>query len=774
VLELKDFQQRAATQIAERFLRYYADPPVTGKAKTLRRVPFFQALASITASGKTVILADAVAAICAALPVDPVIIWLSKGRVVVEQTYANLSPGGRYSHLLAPMSVATLAEYDADTVREARQPSLFFATVGTFNQKDKEHGDRLIFKTDIEDTATASTWSLLKDRLDEADTRRPLLIVYDEAQNLSDQQTDLLLELQPDAFIVASATMRIPQKLSDEIKRLKDEGWTDDALITDVDPADVVEAGLVKSTVLLAGYEAPMEETIDAMLADLADATDQAAAFGLDQPKAIYVCKTNIVEGDAFRRDDPKRPFPDREAPPIVIWRYLTEVHDVPPEQIAVYASLKFDKTYGPPHDFVLFAGADKDYERFIAGNYTHVIFNLGLQEGWDDPLCYFAYIDKSMESNVAIEQVIGRVLRQPGAHHYASERLNTAHFYVRVDSRNVFKDVIDDVTTKLESDAPEVRLIQTPPGKPKPTPFVPRKDLTVHETAYDTTEAVKPVRAILDTVSDWRDDPTGVNTQAAGGRALVQRNIGKGEKTEFTWEEFEHTNRVSARWIFQREVMRRFPGALGIAPTDDPKFDALIGFNSSAYHQVIKAAHEVVDTYIDRVMLKQKRIDPYRVGPVLVRPDDVIKFTNSAHDGYSDLNKLEIAFARALDRTGYDWCRNPSRSGYGIPLITLGATRTFYPDFLVWVDDDVYALDTTAPHLLAEKTGRKLLAIAPPRGESGRLRVRFISAGRWSKEVEQLDSTGFSVWSLKDDRSLRVTPVDDIEASVAAALKRL
>lgn len=48
--------------------------------------------------------------------------------------------------------------------------------------------------------------------------------------------------------------------------------------------------------------------------------------------------------------------------------------------------------------------------------------------------------------------------------------------------------------------------------------------------------------------------------------------------------------------------------------------------------------------------------------------------------EGYTDLNKLELAFARALDETGHDWCRNPSRSGYGIPLITLGATRTFYP----------------------------------------------------------------------------------------------
>lgn len=772
MLQLKDFQQQAASQIAERFLRYNDNPSVRGPQKSQRKVPFFQALASITASGKTVILADTVAAISSALPIAPVVLWLSKGRIVVEQTYVNLSPGGRYHHLLGAMGVATLAEYDANTVRDATQPLLYFATVGTFNQKDKEDGDRLIFKTDIEDTADQSVWQALTERLNDAGQRRPMLVVYDEAQNLSDQQTDLLLELQPDAFIVASATMRIPVKLSEEIKALKSDGWTDEELITHVAPADVVEAGLIKSTVLMAGYEAPMEETIDSMLGDYADALSEAATHGLAEPKCIYVCKTNIVEGDAFRRDDPKRPFDNREAPPIVIWRYLTDHHGVDPEKIAVYTrALKFDKNYPAPAEFALFAGGDTDYERFVSGDFTHVIFNLSLQEGWDDPLAYFAYIDKSMESNVAIEQVIGRLLRQPQGQHFSADRLNTAHFYVRVDDRGVFKEVMDQVTEKLEQEAPEVRLIEASPGKPKPVPYAPRQTVTVHETGYNTRDAVAPCRALLGTISDWRQDTSG-NTTASGGRALVQRNIGQGGAVEFVWEEFEHTNKVSARWIFQREVLRRFPGALGVALADDGKFDALIGFNSSAYHQVVNVARQVVDTYIDNVVLRQKRLDPYGVGAVLVRPDDIERFDNSVHEGYSELNKLEKPFAKALDRTARTWCRNPSRSGYGIPLITLGRTRTFYPDFLVWLGDDVFALDTTAPHLLADKTTRKLLSIDPPKGAAGRLYVRFISPGQWNSDVEELSCDGYTVWSLKQGNALRAAHVADLDKSIEQALK--
>ena len=96
-IELIQFQREASGQIAERFIDYLDDPVIVGTAKSPRRIPFYQALSSITASGKTVILADATAQVAAAMPVAPVVLWLSKGTVVVEQCYANLLPGGRYA-----------------------------------------------------------------------------------------------------------------------------------------------------------------------------------------------------------------------------------------------------------------------------------------------------------------------------------------------------------------------------------------------------------------------------------------------------------------------------------------------------------------------------------------------------------------------------------------------------------------------------------------------------------------------------------------------------
>jgi len=43
LIELKEFQRQAAEQIVDRFQRYYDDPPMRGREKSLRAVPFFQA-----------------------------------------------------------------------------------------------------------------------------------------------------------------------------------------------------------------------------------------------------------------------------------------------------------------------------------------------------------------------------------------------------------------------------------------------------------------------------------------------------------------------------------------------------------------------------------------------------------------------------------------------------------------------------------------------------------------------------------------------------------
>ena len=93
-IDLLPYQSRAADQIARRFATLRDDPERPMETKNWE-TPFYQALSAITGSGKTAILADAVTQIRTQLEVEPIVLWVSKAKAGVEQTFANLSPGGK-------------------------------------------------------------------------------------------------------------------------------------------------------------------------------------------------------------------------------------------------------------------------------------------------------------------------------------------------------------------------------------------------------------------------------------------------------------------------------------------------------------------------------------------------------------------------------------------------------------------------------------------------------------------------------------------------------
>lgn len=71
---------------------------------------------------------------------------------------------------------------------------------------------RRVFQTGI-DNANNSLWEMLKIRKNCSGVIRDLIIIYDEGHNLSDQQTSLLLDLNPIVLIAASATTKVPKEL---------------------------------------------------------------------------------------------------------------------------------------------------------------------------------------------------------------------------------------------------------------------------------------------------------------------------------------------------------------------------------------------------------------------------------------------------------------------------------------------------------------------------------------------------------------------------------
>lgn len=765
-MKLFPFQIAASTTIADRFAAYAVDPLMTTKT---RPVPFYQNLNSITGSGKTLILADAISQIRSQLPVEPIVLWLSKGKVVVWQTFANLS-SGKYQELVGNFNVKPLMECRQSDIENQSSGLLLVATVGKFNQADKEKGDRKIYQLALDD-ASQSLWDMLKQRRDSLGRRRPFIVVYDEGHNLTDQQTKLLLDLGPDALIAASATMRIPPELAQRMSRLRqDKGWTDEDFVTVVKSSEVVASGLVKQQIMLGGYVTPMEIAVDDMIATMKDTEKSAKNLGLPfLPKAIYVSNTNAVQGHGI--DSATVPFENRSARPILIWRHLVENHGIDPSKIAVYCNLKFDAKFPPPFDFNLFSGGDNDYESFISGNFQHIIFNLTLQEGWDDPACYFAYIDKDMGSRDQITQVIGRVLRQPQAQHYIDPKLNTASFFIRADERKIFDEVLLEVQSKISSESPEINLTVFTGGKGAAAKMMmpARKVKQVPEVSIDAAPAMDLVREVINGIQDFHQDK--VNTVGKGGRIQILQTVGHHGNEVEEWVDTEHSNRVTARWIFVREVQKTYAKAINLCDIEDPKFDALVEYNSRAAEHLREAARKVVTAYIDNSNVVNSFTDPMVVPGVNVDPLHLDKFNFSIHDGYSGMNGLEKEFAIALDKTQRVWFRNPSRGLFEIPLLTHGGTKNFNPDFVVWVDKGIVAIDTKGDHLIFQDAGRKLFSIDKI-GSGPDLTIKLVTEGKWNEQREKIGSEGFTVWIMRHGKP-HPLPASSMADAVTLCLKQ-
>ncbi len=315
-IALFPFQVRASQQIANRYLLLAGDKKRPMEHREWA-TPFYQAVSALTGAGKTPILADAVEQIRSTMAADqqPIVLWVSKAKAVVEQTYANLEAGGKYCHLIGPFTVGYLADLSPDAVADGSTPTLALSTVGAFNRNEAARGGLNVHKAGA-DEDDVSLWAALSARVTRNGARRPLLVVYDEGHNLSDQQADLILDLEPDALLVAGATLRPLNlgRLGRVVDRLRDYGWTDEALADDkatihrclktaVSSKAVVEAGLVKQQVVIGAsvsiMETMLDDMLDAMEATLKKAVDLGAGF---EPKAIYVCKTNINQDDGTPR----------------------------------------------------------------------------------------------------------------------------------------------------------------------------------------------------------------------------------------------------------------------------------------------------------------------------------------------------------------------------------------------------------------------------------------------------------------------------------------
>jgi type III restriction enzyme len=788
MFELKVFQSKSAKTIADRFAFFASHPerPMRG----IKPRPFFQALSALTGAGKTPILAQAVSLIRNQFGSEPIILWMSKAKSVVAQTYSNFSPGGKYEPLLDGFKVISIQELSPQLIADGSTPLLVMTTTGLFNNKDQSEGALNIYKKDNDLFGDESPWDRLIARKNNEETRRPLLIVYDEGHNLSEQQTNLLAELEPDAYLLASATLKLPVNFQksvikpiklwveecgqttafSQINAIDEDGSpSPERFITvTVDSEKVVEAQLVKKAIQFDGTTAPMEKCLDELIKRRELLKEEITRCGLAiTPKAIYVCKTNIA--DDGEKDDSSKPFHLRKAPPIRIWRYLVEEKGVSPKEIAIYANLSFSGG-SKPEEVNLYSKGESDFDEFQSHNYQHIIFNLSLQEGWDDPACYLAYIDKSMGSSIQVEQIIGRVLRQYNATHYESPLLNSAHFFIRVDNQSVFTEAINNVRGKLNSEGAPIEIIENfnlgDSGALDLSPNnIPSSGL--HHIFVDSESARKKIAEITLNFPIFSEGDPNTLGNAQSATEIVDLTTLKSNNS-VTWKSEGFTNPVRIRWLINNAIRSRSSRALAIMDLKDSKFDTRVQIQSIADKLANEFAKDVVRAFYDYSDLVYESNKEFSFG-ILRTPRNAQQFNNSIYEKYASLNKLELNFAHALDKTNFIWHRNPSSGGFYIPLLDEGDTSSFYPDFIVWKDDLVFCLDTKGGHLISDAVARKLFDIKD--GNTTKVLVRFITEGKQTELRGKVIKGGFTVWKMKggNPKPIHVT---DIENAVMECMK--
>lgn len=789
MLELKVFQSEAAKSISDRYAFFANHPDRPRKGKKPRA--FFQALSALTGAGKTPILAQSVALIRAHLHCEPIVFWMSKAKSVVAQTYANFSVGGKYSEIIDGFRVINVAQLTSELIADSSTPLMVIATTGLFNNKDQSEGALNIYKLDQDRFGDKSPWARLIERCDNG-KRRPMLIVYDEGHNLSEQQTELLAELEPDAYLLASATLKLPDNFNKSVVRhikqwieeagsesaqfkalgASDENGKPDIkrfITTAVESARVVDAHLVKRAIQFDGTTAPMERCLDDLTERLDTLTGEIDARGLGfKPKAIYVCKTNIA--DDGEKDDHTKPFAHRKAPPIRIWRYLIEEKGVDPKLVAIYANLNFIEG-NKPEEVNLFSKGESDFDEFTAGDYQHIIFNLSLQEGWDDPACYLAYIDKSMGSSIQVEQVIGRVLRQYGATHYDNPLLNSAHFFLRVDTQSVFVDAIGAVKAKLQAEGAPIEIVDNFGGSGSGSEDLRPKDNVEAPLCHvnvDASAACVRIAEIIGEFPTFADRGTDTFGQAHVASQVINLKDLDADSETPNWTAKGHTNPVRLRWLVNTALRSRSNRALAVSDFNDHKFDVRAQVQSNASKAADKLAREIVEAYYQLSDLVYETVRPFRFGVMCV-PKIAQAFTHGLYERYTGFNKLELPFARALDKVGNTWHRNPSAGGFHIPLLSEGDTASFYPDFIVWKGNMIYCLDTKGSHLLSDAVARKLFDIQD--GEKTRVQVRFISEGKQTELRGKAIKGGYTVWKMKSGSPAPIH-VDDLDKAVKECLK--
>jgi len=158
---------------------------------------------------------------------------------------------------------------------------------------------------------------------------------------------------------------------------------------------EVVAAGLLKTRLYLVDCDIASADAIAEANRKWQELATKFAPLG-DTPISCYIVN-----------DTPRG---------VDVWEELVSL-GVPPGRIAVHldkAEAVMIERRGSSSGLIDTYKAKKQPEDLKSEGYTHLVWNLTLREGWDEPMAYVAYIDGKGKSLIDITQKIGRFVIHP------------------------------------------------------------------------------------------------------------------------------------------------------------------------------------------------------------------------------------------------------------------------------------------------------------------------------------------------------------------------
>lgn len=731
--KLLDFQGEVVNKTLEAFAAYDPNSNLfsTGRGQSIPEElkgtpkPYLHRIKAVTGAGKTPILA----ALAAKLK-NCVILWTTPRGAVISQTNEALL--GKYGTLLPDdtriYELGDLLKGRADwhkVLSATEGCTIITATVASYNQ-DKDATNLLIHK------GAPSPWEDLC-----RSVKRDKWVFYDEGHNVTEGQFAKLLELRPKGFILASASplpsdlyMLIPgENLADK------EAEFNQCRTTVVDTKSVVDEGLLKETIKIHDIEASFEEILKAAVNKReflgAQCEDQAiACYMVDRDSSGF----GVVHG-------------------LSIWEKLVEL-GVPKEKIAVHLSGARDAAEAAVRDgksqyINLIASYDSQMtpRDLKAAGFRHIIWNLSLQEGWDEPWAYVGYFHGEQRNVSQVIQRIGRLIRNPfrdegGMPARPESVLRTVHCYLRTPNA-LLKLVVDGLKKEMNTAGLDVFITRSRTDNDRSSVLSPALREKVIERLCLNIDKSSLQAKLLKAVTKpaLRDDEhfskgimTTVSVDVSGHNSAALDDLPSvlpyGVPSTVGEVVKNHLELKDPRLVRVVGNVGSIGGWLAPSFWDAIDFAKPVHVSSPAYYEYKRRCDSFISDQLGalvHIVSDNDEENPYKVAAItLINPDGgadaaerahylVHPFQNAVHSGYNGLNEFELAFAHALDVSGLTWVRNPSRVGYGIPLARpAGSSSTFYPDFIVWDEKKVVFLETKGRHLWENFVQEKLKELPP------------------------------------------------------------